>query len=258
MATKVVSRQTLIDFIDLFKSDARDLVNAEWDEVRRHLIFTSLANAVTTVPIPQTRKNGYQVGDMKYMIKTENDWDHGWYECGGQTLRQDEFPELYAVLGSTYSTSQQIADGLFALPDMGTEETVARLLVNASGNNFNYKNNTTGEITLARGDLPNENVYSVTADNPGGYTDRFGEHSHAAKFKGTYKSGTKTMTVYSFSEDKTSEKWVYTNNDNDNYKGRHTHYLKLNGGVTQTKFKVHQPAARLGKYFIYSGRYRIP
>lgn len=258
MAKKVATRQTLIDYIDTFKADARDLVNVQWDDVRRQLLFTALSNSTLTVPLPKEKANGHNVGDMKYMIKTDTDWDHGWYECRGQTLRQDQFPELYAVLGNTYSTAQQIADGLFALPDMGIDESTPRLLANSDGTNFNYRNNSSGTITLSRSNLPNELVYSVTADNPGGYTDRFGEHSHAAKFKGTYKSGKDTLTAYSFSEDRAGERWVYSNNEVDDYKGRHTHYLFLNGNVTQTTFNMVQPTARLGRWFIYSGRWRIP
>lgn len=255
MATKVATRQTLINYIDTFKADAKDLVKVTWDDVRRQLLFTALSNSTLTVPLPKEKLNGHQVGDMKYMVKTDTDWDHGWYECRGQTLRQDEFPELYAVLGSTYSTAAQIADGLFALPNMGVDETTPRLLLSASGTNYNYRDNTSGTITLARNNLPNT---TITTENNTDYPSYRGEHQHRFTFMGTNKSGTNDMTVYSFSENRSGDKYKYTDTNNDSYKGRHQHVIRLNGGVTQQTVSMVQPTARLGRWFIYSGRWRIP
>lgn len=250
MATKVVGTEALEELINQTKGDMSDRVTVSFDSTTNKITFTALDGTVTEVDLSGDAPNGFHVGDLCYKVKqSATELNNGrWLLCNGRQVPQNEFPELYALLGTTYN-SGTVAEGYFMLPKINDLETLA----SATSGSWNTHQGAS-TYNIKRSDLPNEGVFT---ENSSSYPNYRGEHSHRFKFKGTNKSGTDTMTVYSFSEDKTSQKWVYTNNENNSYKGRHQHVFRLNGGVSQTSISRFQPTVALGKYYIYSGRERV-
>lgn len=248
MSTKVVGTDALGTLIDEIKDDMSDRVTVTYDSSNNKLILTALDGTEIEVDLANDAANGFHVGDLCYKVKKNAAelLNGRWLLCNGQEVKQTDFPELYQLLGTTYGTAA--TSGNFVLPNVRALETLANKA--SAGWNVHQGSST---YYIQRSDLPNEGIFTENSDS---YPNYRGEHSHRMKFKGTNKSGTDTMTVYSFSEDKTSQKWVYTNNENNSYKGRHSHVFRLNGGVSQTPISTYQPMAAFGSYYIYSGRER--
>lgn len=249
MPTKVVGTEALEELINQTKGDMSDRVTVAYDANTNKLTFTSLDGTETEVDLAGDAPNGFHVGDLCYKVKQNAaELNNGrWLLCNGQAVPQNEYPELYALLGTTYN-SGTVASGYFMLPAINDLETLA----NANGVNYNVHAGNRN-ITLARNQLPNINIYTENNDT---YSTYRGEHQHRVTFMGTNKSGTDTLTAYSFSENRAGDKLKYTDTNNDSYKGRHQHVIRLNGGVTQQSFSTLQPTAAFGRYYIYSGRER--
>ena len=54
----------------------------------------------------------------------------GWLVCGGQSLQRDEYPELFAVIGTTFGS---LGGNVFSLPDLRGRVTAGRDFSTSSG-----------------------------------------------------------------------------------------------------------------------------
>ena len=112
--------------------------------------------------------NGYQlylaISKILCPVGTVRIWPSNttpsqWYKCGGQSLLKSAFPDLYAVIGNTYGST----DTHFNLPDLRNRVPVCL------GDNFNVMGATGGEIThlLTTGEIPAHYHNNGMADDEG-------------------------------------------------------------------------------------------
>lgn len=154
-----------------------------------------------------------------------------------------EYPELAEFLGANYHVNETT----FRLPN--TLANNATLLQNCGANNTNEKSSGATSMYLAQTNLPNVDLY--TLNDSTNYPNYRGKHKHRWKFSSTHKSGTDTMTVLSYSENKGTYA-INTCSSNDSYKGRHQHKINLNTG-TQAPLNLIQRTGCFGNYYIYAG-----
>lgn len=190
---KLLDEAGLTKLIKDLKRDVGDRVKATYDEEDKEVTFTALNGDYLTVPV------------------------------GGADI-----DTIYPV-GSIYmSTSSTNPATLFG---KGTWTQLENRFLLGAGNV--YTAGTTGgtsTVNLTQNNLPNVDIYT---QNNASYPNYRGEHQHRLSFMGTNKSGTDTKTCYSYNENRDGTRYKYTDTDNDSYKGRHQHVIRLNGGVNQ-------------------------
>lgn len=117
-----------------------------------------------------------QIGDYKYSASNQN--KNGWLICDGSSISIDEYPDLFAVIGTTFGSGE----GYFNLPNF-----LGRVPGNV-GDSGNYHSRGesvgTDTNTLSVEQLPAHNHTgttnsSTTGITSSGTTDSAGSHAHA-------------------------------------------------------------------------------
>lgn len=106
-------------------------------------------------------ENPYIVGEYKFFAKDKGLLWKGWAKCDGRELSIDDFPELYAEIGTNFSSS-----GHFLLP-----LTTGRVLSDASGETFGAIAGSKS-VTLTTSQMPKHNHDLRVGSTPytgGGY-----------------------------------------------------------------------------------------
>lgn len=205
----------------------------------------TLSNSNGTTNIQLETSSGYSVGDVIYKVgHTQSFLDQNkWALMCGQTLNKNEYPQLFDVIGYTYSDGTQVDTDHFRVPNVLSDAVLGTA---DSSSNFNevIGSNTRN---VAQGNLPNNVYYTVTNE-----TSYDGRHNHYLELKRTNKSGTDTKTVLSYRESKYGDKYVYNKTDTDIQGGAHRHVFRLNPSG-QTAVNVTQPTVGFGNYYIYTG-----
>lgn len=120
------------------------------------------------------RSHILEIGDLKYSIKNAD--SNGWLLCNGRSLLKSSYPELFAVIGTTFGSAD--ADS-FSLPD-------CRGRVMAAANNSHSQGQYAGADTHAISvpELPSHTHTGATATagthNHGGSTGTDGAHTHTS------------------------------------------------------------------------------
>lgn len=233
---KLLGQTGLTKLITLIKSLNNDYIIPVYNHDKSLLKFNSNNETIQI----NLNKVKHSVGDIKYTV-SKTPTIGRWLLLNGRQITKEEFPTLCEFLSDDY----KVDDNTYTLPNLldnsGTliEQCSDNIALRVSGNS--------GE-NLTRSNLPNVDIKTISSDT---YKNYKGNHQHRFKFKSTNKSGTDTMTVMSYSENRGTY-IKSTETGYDNYKGEHTHQIHLNTG-TQEPMQTMQRTACIGNWYIYAG-----
>ena len=158
---------------------------------------------------------------------------NGYHLCDGSSLNKNEYPSLYAVLGTTYGGS----GNSFNLPDM------QGLFVAGKGANGYDALNAKGganKVALAYSEMPKHNHNSSTSTTDGDViTGTNGGHSHTLSENANYSGGSKEGHGIASS---TGHAEILRQNQTTSQSGSHYHTvsLKARGGDVNGNTVAHE------------------
>ena len=189
------------------------------------------------------------VGDLKWSSRTGD--FHGWLLCDGRSLAASDYPDLVAVIGTSFGGGE----GTFQLPD-----AQAKVLA-ASGSGPFGVGAAIGSMTQTLG-IPNLPAHSHT-----GTTAGVGNHSHT--YQDAYFAeatggvgGPKVFGTSANCDGDNSFKWRQPDGTWSNSAaelattaaGAHTHAFTTNNTGSGQPFDIVQPTLVIGNLYIFSGR----
>lgn len=177
------------------------------------------------------------VGDFKISANTSD--FNGWLICNGRSLNRTDYPELFAVIGTTYGNSSSTT---FNLPDCRGRA------VCASGQGVGLTNRALGATigtethTLTSAEMPTHNHEGTTSTN--------GNHSHGLILNEDDGNSSHNLGQHPAGDaDITSNPYTISTEN----AGSHNHtFTTDNRGLGQAHNNM-QPSIFLGNVFIYSG-----
>ena len=184
----------------------------------------------------------WHVGALMYSLRTAD--KDGWLLCDGRTLSIAAYPELYAILGTTYG-----GDGIttFGLPDPTDQ------VLGVAGSTHAVGSSTGSEtITLSTSQLPAHN-HSITIDSNGSHTHTINDPGHSHTIPGGTVVGSSLTTATTNSNDSSSTNSA-TTGISINANGAHTHTASSANTGSGAAINVMQPTLFIGNLFVYAGR----
>lgn len=195
-------------------------------------------------------KRSHQIGDIKYSVRSE---DHGcWLKCDGRLLNQNDYPELFNIIGTTFGNNTE-----FRLPNCDGR------VLGSSGSEFNQGmsiGNTSHSLSID--ELP-AHSHDGQTENAGshfhnGTTDLSGGHSHTyytgkndgslSHQDGQYPPGDGVNDVKNLM---TSSVPDHVHNFTTSANGVHNHSFITNSVGNNKEFSLMQPTLFIGNVFIY-------
>lgn len=203
-----------------------------------------------------------EIGDLKYSIRNTD--SNGWLLCDGRTVSTDMYPELYAVIGTTFGND---GNGTFNLPD-------CRGRVMAAANNTHAQGQYAGADSHAISvqELPAHSHTGTTASagthNHGGSTSTDGAHTHSSNAIGgqgnvglCVADGNNTVVDTDPSQGELNV-WTTPSALTINSAGAHSHTVSADGSHTHNftsndtgggqAVSLLQPTVYIGNVFIYA------
>lgn len=208
------------------------------------------------------RSHILEIGDLKYSIKSAD--SNGWLVCDGRSLLRNSYPELFAVIGTTFGFADEDS---FNLPD-------CRGRVMAGASNAHAKGQYAGADTHAISvpELPAHAHTGATASagthNHGGSTGTDGAHTHTSNAIGgqgnvglCVADGTNTVTDADETQGELNV-WTTPRALTINSAGAHAHTISGDGSHSHNftsdntgggqAMSLLQPTIYIGNVFIYA------
>jgi microcystin-dependent protein len=185
-------------------------------------------------------KRSHQIGDIKYSVRSS---DHGcWLKCDGRLLNQNDYPELFNIIGTTFGNNTE-----FRLPNCDGR------VLGSSSSEFN-QGMSVGNVShsLSIDELP-AHSHDGQTENAGshfhsGTTDPSGSHSHISS-EGSpsqnYQQGDSPSAI----GNSVVPDHVHTFTTSAN--GVHNHSFITNSVGNNKEFSLMQPTLFVGNVFIY-------
>lgn len=204
------------------------------------------------------------IGDIKMSIQSSD--FYGWLKCDGRSLSRTIYPDLFAIIGTTFGST----DGnSFNLPDC--RGRVIGTIGQGTGLTNRTFGSTTGEEshTLTINEMPSHN-HNITDNGHthNGTTSSSGDHTHTSNANGgqgglglVTANGSNTETDVDSSGGELNL-WTTPYALTIDSSGSHTHSFTTGSSITGisinnngggNSFNVMQPTIFLGNVFIYSG-----
>lgn len=152
----------------------------------------------------------------------------GWLLCHGQTLAQADYPELYALIGTTFGAG---GAGNFMLPDFRDKFSMG-----AGGTNAVRTTGGENEVTLAKADIPDFAISGSTGNGGGhshGYKDGYFIESYVAPqdaVSSLYDSEYVGTGFRGSGDSDSDNKYIWTKQRTTDYQSSHTHSLNATTG----------------------------
>ncbi|NBO98883.1 MAG: hypothetical protein EBU90_01975 [Proteobacteria bacterium] len=175
--------------------------------------------------------NKWVVGDIKYSVRNT---DHlGWLVCDGRTISRDDYPELFAVIGTAFGNPPP-SGTTFKLPNcsgrvIGTIGTGSGLTARTLGDTLGAETH-----TLTVGEMPS---HSHTITDPG--------HTHSY-VNNVNDQGVHTLTTQDSAADQV---------DLNATTGSSTTGITINNTGGGGAHNNMQPTIFMGNVFIHSGKW---
>lgn len=195
------------------------------------------------------------IGDLKQSIQSS---DHnGWLICDGRSLPRVGYPELFAVIGTSFGN---IDENTFNLPDargrvIGNTGTGAGLSVRSIGQIVGEETH-----TLTISEMPGHThtgTTSAVGNHTHNYNDVYFAETGSNQIDGNniFCAGTVGNNDNRFRFRASDGSWSYDpQNLATSSAGAHTHTLTTTSVGSGTSFNVMQPTIFIGNVFIY-GKY---
>jgi len=194
-------------------------------------------------------KRSHQIGDIKYSALSH---DHGcWLKCDGRLLNENDYPELFNIIGTTFGNSQNFGNNTeFRLPNCEGR------VLGSSSSDFN-------QGTFIGSVSHNLTIEELPAHSHDGQTENAGSHFH----NGTTDSAGEIPVLYYTDQNNGS---MYTNLDSDvknlmssvipdhvhtfttTANGVHNHSFITNSVGNNKEFSLMQPTLFIGNVFIFA------
>lgn len=194
-------------------------------------------------------KRSHQIGDIKYSVLSH---DHGcWLKCDGRLLNENDYPELFNIIGTTFGNSQNFGNNTeFRLPNCEGR------VLGSSSSDFN-------QGTFIGSVSHNLTIEELPAHSHDGQTENAGSHFH----NGTTDSAGEIPVLYYTDQNNGS---MYTNLDSDvknlmssvipdhvhtfttTTNGVHNHSFITNSIGNNKEFSLMQPTLFIGNVFIFA------
>jgi microcystin-dependent protein len=208
------------------------------------------------------RSHVLEVGDLKYSIKSAD--SNGWLLCDGRALGKTAYPELFAIIGTAFGSTD---DDSFSLPDCRGRVMAAASNAHARGQ---YAGAESHAISVP--ELPAHAHTGATASagthNHAGVTGTDGAHTHTSNAIGgqgnlglCLSDGTQTVTDTDETQGELNV-WTTPRALTINSAGAHTHAVSSDGSHTHNftsdntgggqAVSLLQPTIYVGNVFIYA------
>lgn len=198
-----------------------------------HLILvTAGGSEINTGSMPTSGTVGSSAGSIQPWPGSASTAPVGWILCDGASYSRTTYPELFAIIGTTYGTEDPSS---FNVPDLRGRTVVGLDTTQVEFNTLNKKAGAK-EHQLSEGEMP--------AHNHGGTTSSAGSHSHGG---GTGSSGAHTHTTTTYGRPinvtldsgsvftrHTATGATQTYNMGSSSNGAHAHTIGADGAHTHT------------------------
>jgi microcystin-dependent protein len=167
------------------------------------------------------------VGDYKFSARTAD--FHGWLKCNGAALNIADFPQLYAIIGTTFGNN---GAGTFRLPN-ASGRVPGAIGTSTAGNHTLGQAIGAETHTLTIDEMPTHN-HTIT--DPG--------HIHSGD---TFRSGTQNVNNVA-GADNAADEGVSTDNVDSAFTG-----ITINNRGGNQAHNNMQPTIYIGSLFIFGG-----